>query len=56
MYCVMSKGVQYHTVGSAHLNDPSKAHASAIPSGSLKWHVGDKNGQNGGFGIWFFMM
>lgn len=43
-YIDVGDGVQYHTIGSAHLNDPSTKHASAIPSGSLKWHYGTGNG------------
>jgi tartrate-resistant acid phosphatase type 5 len=30
--------VHYHTIGAAHSVDSSTAHASAIPSGSLKFH------------------
>lgn len=44
------KGVQYHTIGSAHLNDGSQVHIDTIPEGSLKFHVGDEDGQTGGFG------
>ena len=40
-------GVQFHTVGSAHVNDPSTAHASTIKPDQLKFHVGTK--ANGGF-------
>ena len=42
--------IAYHTMGSAHVNDPSTAHKSAIPDGSLKFHVGTSDGK-GGFGI-----
>ena len=38
--------VDYHTIGSAHSNDPSTAHASAVPAGSLKFHT---QGKLGGF-------
>lgn len=38
--------VDYHTIGSAHSNDPSTAHADAVPKGSLKFHT---MGTNGGF-------
>lgn len=43
-------GVAYHTIGSAHGNDPSTAHESAIPKDSLKFHIGEGDGQ-GGFGL-----
>eukprot|EP00940_MAST-03C_sp_MAST-3C-sp2_P001490 g1490.t1 len=40
-------GVDYHTIGSAHYNDKSTAHADAIPKDSLKFHA---TGAVGGFG------
>lgn len=36
--------VDYHTIGSAHLNDDSTQHASFIPKGSLKFHTAGKLG------------
>ena len=42
-------GVAYHTIGSAHANDPSTAHKSKIPSGSLQFHIGNED--QGGFGV-----
>lgn len=48
-YIDENRGVQYHTIGSAHSNDPSTAHKDAIPEGSLKFHVGSTD--KGGFGL-----
>ena len=36
-------GVQYHTIGSAHYNDPSTAHASTVSSDQVKFHVGSQH-------------
>ena len=41
-------GISYHTIGSAHENDPSTAHKDKIPEGSLKFHTGSGKG---GFGV-----
>lgn len=38
--------LDHHGIGSAHSNDPSTAHAKAVPANSLKWHV---EGHSGGF-------
>ena len=40
-------GIDYHTIGSAHLNDPSTAHKDSIPKDSLVFHA---TGAVGGFG------
>merc|ERR1711981_619046 len=45
---IIVDGISYHTIGSAHSNDPSTARKSKIPKDSLKFHVG--NG-DGGFGL-----
>ena len=37
---VTDDGVQYHTIGSAHYNDPSTAHASTVSADQLKFHTG----------------
>lgn len=37
-------GIQYHTIGSAHENNPSEAHKSKIPADSLIWHTGKGDG------------
>lgn len=37
-------GVQYHTIGSAHLNDPSTGHKSTVSSEQLKFHTGKGDG------------
>eukprot|EP00656_Telonema_subtile_P035047 TRINITY_DN3905_c0_g1_i1.p1 TRINITY_DN3905_c0_g1~~TRINITY_DN3905_c0_g1_i1.p1 ORF type:complete len:358 (+),score=80.35 TRINITY_DN3905_c0_g1_i1:88-1161(+) len=44
-------GVQYHTIGSAHVNDPSTAHNTTLEKSQLKFHMGTgKAGpQSGGF-------
>lgn len=47
---IKENGVDYHTIGSAHLNDPSTSHKSAIPKDSLQFHA---EGATGGFGqVW----
>jgi len=38
--------LDHHGIGSAHSNDPSTAHAHAVPQDSLKWHL---EGRSGGF-------
>lgn len=38
--------LDHHGIGSAHSNDPSIAHAKAVPADSLKWHA---EGKSGGF-------
>lgn len=43
-------GLQFHTIGSAHVNSADVSHKSSVPDGSLKWHVGTEDGQTGGFG------
>ena len=43
----VGNGVQYHTIGSAHVNDGSTAHMHTINPSSLKFHVGEN--ANGGF-------
>ena len=43
-------GVAYHTIGSAHENNPSTAHKDKIPEGSLRFHIGEGDG-HGGFGL-----
>lgn len=50
-YIDVGDGVQYHTIGSAHVNDPSTAHAGTLQSGQLKFHKGEgKYGsETGGF-------
>lgn len=45
------KGVQYHTIGSAHVNSGDDSHRDTVPEGSLKWHVGLEDGRTGGFGL-----
>ena len=37
-------GVQFHTIGSAHENDPSTAHASTVQQSQLKFHTGSGKG------------
>jgi phosphodiesterase/alkaline phosphatase D-like protein len=37
-------GVQYHTIGSAHENNPDTSHKGSIPAGSLKFHTGKGDG------------
>ena len=32
-------------MGATHLLDPSTAHKSAIPNGSLRWHYGEATNQ-----------
>merc|ERR1719261_230734 len=44
-YIDEGRGVQYHTIGSAHGWDTSTAHASAVPKDSLKFHP--KSGTGG---------
>ena len=43
-------GIAYHTIGSAHTNNPSTAHKDKIPTGSLRFHIGEGDG-HGGFGL-----
>lgn len=50
-YIDEGKGVQYHTIGSAHTNSGDDSHRSSVPEGSLKWHVGLEDGPTGGFGM-----
>jgi hypothetical protein len=38
-YLNTGTGLDHHGIGSAHENNPSTAHAKAVPSGSLKWHA-----------------
>ena len=42
-------GIQYHTIGSAHENNPSTAHASSVPADQVKFHIGNSGGVKGGF-------
>lgn len=37
-------GVQYHTIGSAHLNNPDTSHKDSIPANALKFHTGKGDG------------
>lgn len=45
-YLNTGTSLDHHGIGSAHSNDPSTAHESAVPAGSLKWHA---EGTSGGF-------
>jgi tartrate-resistant acid phosphatase type 5 len=47
MESFVDSGVDYHGMGASHSNDPSTAHTSAVPAGSLKFHA---QGKSGGFG------
>lgn len=47
MESFVDSGVDYHGMGASHSNDPSTAHAKAVPAGSLKFHA---QGKSGGFG------
>jgi hypothetical protein len=38
-------------MGASHSNDPSTAHASSVPSGSLKFHTPGKSGGFGSFTV-----
>ena len=40
----MGEGVQFHTIGSAHVNDPSTAHKSTVSTTQLKFHTGAGDG------------
>ena len=44
MISIDGDDIQYHTIGSAHENNPSTSHKNAIPSNSLKFHKGNGNG------------
>lgn len=44
---VSVSGIDYHTIGSAHLNDPSTSHKDSIPKDSLRFHA---TGAVGGYG------
>merc|ERR1711871_33875 len=37
-YIDIGDGVQYHTIGSAHLNNPDTSHKDTIPANALKFH------------------
>jgi hypothetical protein len=37
-------GVQYHTIGSAHENNPSQAHVNTVTKSQLKFHTGSGDG------------
>lgn len=43
-YIDMNDGVQYHTIGSAHENNPSTAHKSTVKASQLKFHTGAGDG------------
>jgi len=43
-YIDVGDGVQYHVIGSAHVNDPSTAHESTLKKGQLVWHTGSGDG------------
>lgn len=45
-YLTTGDGLDHHGIGSAHENDPSTAHSTAVPANSLKWH---NEGTDGGF-------
>lgn len=47
MESFVQNGVDYHGMGASHSNDPSTAHKSAVPTGSLQFHA---EGKSGGFG------
>ena len=40
----VNDGVQYHTIGSAHLNDPSTAHEKTLERSEIKFHTGSGKG------------
>ena len=42
------KNIDYYVTGMANIINPSKSHASRVPSGSLKFHTADKD-TDGGF-------
>lgn len=45
---ITDSGIDYHTIGSAHLNDPSTSHKDNIPKDSLKFHATNAVGGFGG--------
>jgi len=47
MESFVDSNVDYHGMGASHSNDPSTAHKSKVPDGSLKFHA---QGKSGGFG------
>ena len=51
MESLVVEGVDYHGMGSAHINDKSTQHAGKVPKGSLKFHTPGKSGGFGSFTV-----